>query len=75
MITLSNQPHEEAERRQSMLFADVLAVMNRFAGNGSSFVEVVSTTDLALVTRYEHEGKVYKITQTVALNYGTREVS
>lgn len=69
-----NHVHEELERRQSVLFADLLAVMNSKAGPGHSYVEVVSTTELVLVSRYAApDGTVHDLTQSVSLNYGSRE--
>lgn len=66
--------HEELERRQSVLFADILAVMNGKAGLGTSYVEMVSTTEIVLVSQYEGpDGTVHNLTQSVSLNYGSRE--
>lgn len=66
--------HEELERRQSVLFADLLAVLNSKAGPGTSYVEIVSTTELVLVSLYEDADSVtHQITQSVSLNYGSRQ--
>ena len=73
---MSNMSHvrEELERRQSVLFADLLTVMNRKATLGHSYVEVVSTTELVLVSRYTApDGTCHDLTQSVSLNYGSRK--
>lgn len=69
-----NTIEEETERRQAMLFADVLAVMNRFAGVEGRYVEIVHTGEIRLVSRYvTPDGKVHDITQAVTFNYAARE--
>lgn len=65
---------EETERRLSVLFADLLAVLNRRADGHYSFVEVVSTTELRQVSRYVVDGAEHEITMGVSLNYGTRRL-
>lgn len=68
-----NTIEEETERRQAMLFADVLALMNRFAGVEGRYVEIVHTGEIRLVSRYAVDGKIHIITQAVTFNYAARE--
>ena len=68
-----NTIEEETERRQAMLFADVLAVMNKFAGVEGRYVEIVHTGEIRLVSRYMVDGTVHDITQAVTFNYAARE--
>lgn len=70
----SNTAAEEAERRQSMLFSDILTAMNRFAGADGRHVELISTTEIRLISRYAtSDGKIHDITQAVNFDYGYRE--
>jgi len=52
-------------------------VMNRCASSSvSGYVQILSTTDIMLVGRYKAaDGEVYDMTQSIALNYGTRKRS
>jgi uncharacterized sporulation protein YeaH/YhbH (DUF444 family) len=74
MASDGNTIEQEAERRLSILFQDLLAVANRHASNTYTYVEIISTTTIAVTTRYRTpDGVDYDIHQTISLDYGTRE--
>jgi hypothetical protein len=66
-----NTEIQEAETRHSRLYAELLAVVNRFAGGlGQQAVEIIDGTEVHLTTRYmTRDGQTHVITQKVALNY------
>lgn len=66
---ITNTIEQEEQDRHSGLFAEFLAQMYKHSDPfGNQWVEVISSVELRLHTRYTVIGRTYEITQTMILD-------